>query len=66
MLTRGLLEWLGARWYGSPPNATCPRPIPSLGCARSPTRFHPARRVLNVTTDSYLFRVQSVWFTQPG
>lgn len=61
-----LLEWLGAGWYRLAADRTVPAGKANRAVLREAAdQFRPARRVLNATTDRYLFPVQSAWFTPP-
>jgi hypothetical protein len=53
---RDLLEWFGARWYQRANERTAS--VPAIDRAE---QFHQARRVLNATTDRYLFPITGDW-----
>ena len=60
-----LLELLGARWYR---NAARSSPVPSGSVEvldAIAESFSDARRILNLITDTYLFRYRDQWFGRP-
>lgn len=63
---QGLLEVLGARWYGAAVAAARAAAQPVVGplavTGYMGEHFHDARRVLNATTDRYLFPWRERWF----
>lgn len=59
------LEHLGARWYRLAA-ASIPASIPKAVLPYSAEEFHRARRVLNATSDRYLFPLAADWFAPPG
>jgi hypothetical protein len=61
-----LLELLGARWYH---NAARLSPVPSGSVEvldAIAENFSDARRILNLITDTYLFRFRDQWFGRPA
>lgn len=61
-----LLEELGRRWYrlasaGSPAPTAALRVVDEVA-----ERFTPARRILNLLTDRFLFPFRGRWFSPPG
>lgn len=61
-----LLEWLGRRWYLRAAERAINATTSSDLLREHAEHFHHARRVLNATTDRYLFPIGADWFATPG